>query len=144
MSDNFDRSITFVLKQEGGYVNDPRDTGGETNYGISKRAYPGLDIKTLTVVEATEIYRRDYWQRAGCDAMDWPLCLVVFDTAVNMGVGRAQDFNARALNWSDYLFMRVEHYIKLNQITFLRGWINRCLDLWKEAKAPTDEHPVSE
>lgn len=143
MSNNFDRSIAFVLKHEGGYVNDPRDAGGETNYGISKRAYPELDIKALTVVEATEIYRRDYWQKAGCDALDWPLCLVVLDTAVNMGVGKAQDFNDRALNWSDYLFMRIEHYVGLNQPAFLRGWINRCLDLWREAKAPTDEHPIS-
>lgn len=152
MSDNFDRCVAFVLKQEGGYVNDIRDGGGETNYGISKRAYPSLDIKNLTRDEAIEIYRSDYWQRAGCDALEWPMCLVVFDTAVNMGVGRAQEFNVRAINWSDYLFMRIQYYIDLNQSAFLRGWITRVIDLWREAKAEpvsaclklgTDEHPVS-
>jgi len=60
MSDNFERCIAFVLRHEGGYVNDPRDPGGETKYGISKRAYPGLDIKNLTEEQAKEIYRQDY------------------------------------------------------------------------------------
>jgi len=142
--DYFDRCITFVLKQEGGYVNDPRDAGGETNFGISKRAYPGLDIKALTVEQAKEIYSFDYWLKAGCDKLAWPDCLVVFDTAINMGVGRAKVFEAAALNWSDFLFMRIEHYVGLNQPAFLRGWINRCLALWREAKIPTDEHPGPE
>lgn len=143
MTDYFDRCVAFVLKQEAGYVNDPHDAGGETNFGISKKSYPSVDIKSLTRDEAIEIYRDDYWRAAGCDKMEWPLCLVMFDTAVNLGVGRVQDFAARAFNWSDFLFMRIEHYAKLNQPVFLHGWINRALDIWREAKSPTDEHPVS-
>lgn len=139
--DYFDRCVTFVLKQEGGYVNDPHDAGGETNFGISKRAYPSIDIKSLTREEAIEIYRDDYWKTIGCEKMDWPLCLIVFDTAVNMGLRCAHDFDT--LDWSDYLFMRIQRYADLNQPAFLRGWINRCLALWKEAKSATDEHPVS-
>lgn len=134
MTGNFNRSIAFVLKWEGGYVNDPRDPGGETKYGISKKAYPSLDIKALTEDAAREIYRKDYWDKAGCGALEWPLCLVHFDTAVNMGNGRAADFKDRALDWVDYLFLRIEHYAKLNKPEYLRGWLNRVIDLRKAAK----------
>lgn len=41
---------------------------------------------------------------------------------------------AKAFNWTDYLFLRVEHYSNLRKPEYLRGWINRVLDLWKEAK----------
>lgn len=59
---NFDPAIAYVLANEGGYVNDPNDPGGETNFGISKRAYPDVDIKNLTVDGAKAIYRRDFWK----------------------------------------------------------------------------------
>jgi len=54
--DAFEVALNFVLKWEGGYVNDPRDSGGETKFGISKKAYPNLDIKNLTQQQAGEIY----------------------------------------------------------------------------------------
>lgn len=41
---NFDLAFEIIIGHEGGYVNDPRDPGGETRYGISKRAYPNEDI----------------------------------------------------------------------------------------------------
>ena len=40
--------VNHTLEEEGGYVNDPTDKGGETNFGISKRAYPNLDVFNLT------------------------------------------------------------------------------------------------
>ena len=52
----FKLAIPRVITNEGGYVNDPDDPGGETKYGISKRSYPALDIKNLTVEQATAIY----------------------------------------------------------------------------------------
>ena len=52
--DNFTRAISFVLKWEGGYVNDPADPGGKTKYGISKRYHPKVDIKALTEKEAAD------------------------------------------------------------------------------------------
>ena len=60
MKDNFPNCLAIVLKHEGGYVNDPHDPGGETNFGISKRAYPAENIKGMTKARAAEIYRRDY------------------------------------------------------------------------------------
>uniref|UniRef100_UPI0039E582BF glycosyl hydrolase 108 family protein n=1 Tax=Klebsiella pneumoniae TaxID=573 RepID=UPI0039E582BF len=59
----FDDLIGRVLGHEGGYVNDPRDPGGETQFGISKRAYPNVDIKGLTRETAISIYKRDFWDR---------------------------------------------------------------------------------
>ena len=85
----FDEAFERVLGHEGGYVNDPRDPGGETKYGISKRAYPAENIAGLTLERARELYRRDFWGPAGCDAVPAALKLPLFDTAVNMGVRQA-------------------------------------------------------
>ena len=57
----FYQEIKHVLKREGGYVNDPDDPGGETKYGISKRAHPDVDIASLTPESAAEIYKDYYW-----------------------------------------------------------------------------------
>lgn len=95
---NFDRAIAIVLAEEGGYVNDPRDPGGETKFGISKRQYPDIDIAALTLSDAKDIYRRDYWDVCKCDYLPWPLCLFVFDSAVNQGVGAAVRMLQRALD----------------------------------------------
>src|SRR5207302_958519 len=57
----FDKAIGTVLEHEGGYSFDPNDPGGETKYGISRKAYPGLDVKALTLDQAKAIYKRDYW-----------------------------------------------------------------------------------
>jgi lysozyme family protein len=58
---NFKQAIGVLLQMEGGYVNDPDDPGGETNFGISKRSYPQLDIKTLQIDKAIDIYYHDFW-----------------------------------------------------------------------------------
>lgn len=85
----FDAIIEMVLEHEGGYVNHPSDPGGETIYGISKRAYPDLDIKNLTIAQAKEIYRNDYWDRIKGDELPAGVACVVVDYAVNSGVSRA-------------------------------------------------------
>ena len=47
-------------------MHDSRDPGGETKFGISKRAHPDLDIANLTRDQAGAVYRRDYWDRLRC------------------------------------------------------------------------------
>ena len=89
MKVTFDEIIGTVLHHEGGYVNDPTDPGGETNYGVSKRAYPDVDIKNLTEDGAKDIYRRDYWDKNHCSDLPEDLRHVHFDMCVNMGAGRA-------------------------------------------------------
>jgi lysozyme family protein len=89
MKVNFEEIIEVVLEHEGGYVNDPKDPGGETKYGVSKRAYPNEDIKNLTEEGAKDIYRRDYWDKNRCAELPESLRHIYFDMCVNMGAGRA-------------------------------------------------------
>lgn len=79
-------AVGNVLREEGGYVNDPKDAGGETNFGISKRAYPDVDIKNLRLEDAREIYFRDYWSPLYGDSLPQPIAHFLFDAAVNHGL----------------------------------------------------------
>jgi lysozyme family protein len=84
---DFLKAIDYVLANEGGYVDNSADPGGETNFGISKRAYPYLDIKNLTREEAVTIYQRDYWKFDGFATQR--VATKVFDTCVNLGPTQA-------------------------------------------------------
>lgn len=138
----FRKAMEFVALHEwgnrpdGGYTNDPDDPGGETKWGISKRAYPNEDIKNLTPERALQIYASDYWDKAGCDDIPFPLNVVVFDSAVNCGVGVARWWLKDALTVDDYLEMRKGYYLgivdrKPSQGKYLKGWLNRIGDLKK-------------
>lgn len=71
--------------EEGPYVFDPDDPGGETKYGIAKRFHPNLDIKNLTIAQATEIYDKEYWDRYSVEELPEQIRLQYFDMVVNMG-----------------------------------------------------------
>lgn len=88
------RAFASVLRYEGGYVNDPRDSGGATNLGITQgtldraralELVAAADVKDLTRSDAERIYRRNYWERFGCGSYAWPVNLVIFDSAVQHG-----------------------------------------------------------
>ena len=86
----FNQVIEVILKHEGGYAHNPNDPGGETNYGISKRSYPELNIRELTRDHAKEIYKNDYWKPLRLYMIDNAnACLDIFDFAVNAGVSRS-------------------------------------------------------
>lgn len=139
----FRKALEFTLKWEGGYVNDPDDPGGETKWGISKRAYPDEDITNLTPERAAELYYRDYWVASGCESLPFPMSVVVFDTAVNLGTGRAKGFVRNANENSggdggaaDILRQRTGYYLDLVKKKpalqkYLKGWLNRLNDLKK-------------
>lgn len=93
----FDQAFERLIGHEGGYVNHPSDPGGETNFGISKRSYPGEDIRGMTLARAKEIYRRDFWGPAGCDAVPDGVRFDLFDMAVNSGVRQAVKTLQRAV-----------------------------------------------
>ena len=95
---NFNEIIEKVLEHEGGYVNDPKDLGGETKYGITKRFYPDVDIKNLTVEQAKEIYKKDYWDRNRVESLPQNLWHIYFDMCVNMGKRTAVKVLQRAAN----------------------------------------------
>ncbi|MDZ7804703.1 glycoside hydrolase family 108 protein [Thiohalophilus sp.] len=90
-------AMAWVIKTEGGYVNDPQDPGGETKYGISRRAHPGIDIKNLTVDEATELYRIDYWDAYRCGELPPAFGLFLFDSVVQHRPGDAVKILQRAI-----------------------------------------------
>jgi lysozyme family protein len=77
--------VDRTLGEEGGYSNDPKDPGGETNWGISKRQFPDEDIKNLTRAEAVRLYYNYYWQAPGIAALPLELAFQVFDCGVNIG-----------------------------------------------------------
>lgn len=86
--DGFDAAVRFVLSQEGEWSHDPRDAGGTARYGISSRAHPDVDLKTLTPEGAIAIYKARYWDLLGLDGLPPPLALAVFDGAVQHGPGQ--------------------------------------------------------
>ena len=98
MLTKFDDIIEIVLKHEGGYVNDPKDPGGETNFGIAKRSHPDEDIKNLTIEYAKRIYYQDYWMKNRVPQLPDELKHIYFDMCVNQGRGRAVKILQRAAN----------------------------------------------
>ncbi len=94
----FDEIIEVVLEHEGGYVNDPKDPGGETNFGIAKRSHPDVDIKNLTKEGAKEIYKEVYWDKNKVESLPEELWHIYFDMCVNQGKSRAVKIIQRAVN----------------------------------------------
>lgn len=88
---------TTTQKRKTGYVNDPDDAGGETKFGIAKNANPSVNIKTLTLHDAKQIYRKKYWSNVSLDKLPSPLNLVTFDAVINCGASRGIKFLQRAI-----------------------------------------------
>lgn len=95
-AENYDKCLELILHHEGGYVNHPKDPGGETNLGVTKRVYEEWggtkDMVDLTVEDVAPIYEKNYWGRTKCDDLPSGLDLCVFDFAVNAGPGRAAKY----------------------------------------------------
>lgn len=133
---NFETAVAIVFEHEGGYVNDLRDAGGETNFGISKRAYPDLNIKELTKADARLIYKRDYWDKIHADSLPEKLRLIAFDCAVNQGVSFCNKCLSK-LNTKDskdaltnFVDQRLVRYASLTTFPmFGLGWTRRLIDV---------------
>lgn len=97
MKQNFDNSLKMLLKHEGGYVNHPRDPGGMTNLGVTKRVYEAwvghevdeAAMRALTPDDVAPIYRANYWDAVWGDYLPSGVDFSVFDWAVNSGPARA-------------------------------------------------------
>jgi lysozyme family protein len=96
--ETFLRAIHFVMRFEGGLSDDPKDRGGLTKFGISQRAYPDLDIRSLTEPEAFGIYFRDYWMAMRCHQLPSPVDMAMLDTGVNCGTSRAAKWLQMGVN----------------------------------------------
>lgn len=97
-SKKFEKAFEYVIQNEGGYVFDKNDPGGETKFGISKRSYPALNIKDLTLEDAKKIYYRDFWQKGKFEEISDDLIVMqLFDLSVNLGIRVAVIVLQRAL-----------------------------------------------
>ena len=138
----FDKAFRFLLKHEGGYLSAEEatrqgDPGGETKFGIAKRFHPTVDVANLTLMEAKEIYYREYWLPTGCVNLPGDLAIVHFDACVNTGAAPATGFllHSRDKGAAYYCQLRREYYQEIGkrQPQFLDGWLARVDDCQKAA-----------
>ena len=87
---NFDVAFADIIGVEGKETNDPNDPGGLTRFGIAKNSNPDVDVANLTLDDAKALYKARYWDPVHGDDLKWPLCLLVFDCAVNQGADIAK------------------------------------------------------
>lgn len=147
----FDKAMTFTLPHEGGFVNMKGDPGGATKYGISlpyarqvrlDKNNDGVvdekDIQLLTVQDALERYRHDFWDATGCDNYPSPLCFAFFDSCVQHGFGNAKSFLPKDYgDWREYIDNRRVFAMRwidrnpIDRMKFKKGFINRYNDLKK-------------
>lgn len=165
----FDEAFKRLIGHEGGYSTDRRDpgnwTGGRvgvgtlkgTKFGLAANTYPNLDIKNLTLAQAKEIYKKDWWDKLGADGMHSAIVFQLWDFAINAGKSRAikelqqavgvpadgiigpqtlAAVNAHDLN--DVILSltaeRLKFYTSLSTFkTYGKGWINRVADNLKYA-----------
>ena len=131
--DSFLKAVALVLKHEGGYVNDPNDSGEETNWGICKRFHPDVDVKHLTRDQAIEIYFNDYWQAYPQFQLikDDTYAAHVFDLGVLIGPAKAISFYLVNKNSLEAFQACCRAYFqgvvkaKPSKQKYLRGWLNR-------------------
>lgn len=160
----FDTVFDRTIGSEGGFQADRRDRGnwtsgevgkGElkgTKYGLSAMTYPDLDIKAITLQQAKDIYRRDWWDKLGMERWPKAMQFQMFDAAFNHGSGRANQFlqyavgvtqdgkigqaTMAAVNAMDandivmrFLAKRLRYFTEVKTWdTYSRGWARRVAD----------------
>ena len=96
MQANYEKCLEAILHHEGGYVNHPKDPGGETNFGVTKKVYDAWggtkDMKDLLIEDVAPIYKKNYWHKVKGDSLPAGLDLCIFDFGVNAGPGRAAKY----------------------------------------------------
>lgn len=158
---NFDNAFDLVIGHEGGFTLLRSDTGNwtggkvgvgqlkGTKYGIASNSYPSLDIKNLTLAQAKQIYKRDYWDKVKGDQLPPELSFHVFDMAVNGGISRGIKLLQKTVGTTEdgligpatlaavnrmnvadavliYNANRLQFYTSLGTfVTFGKGWTNR-------------------
>ena len=135
-----------IVEREGGVVNHPQDPGGLTKFGISQRAYPDLNILSLTKAQAVAIYLRDYLHKYRLHELtNARNAEIICDWLVNGGGVRriqralkvAEDGvmgpdTLQAIDAADshqLLLSRLDYYVSLAAHPFLRGWVSRLRSL---------------
>ena len=101
----FDKIIEHVFEIEGGFVDDPKDPGGKTKYGISQKTFPHLEIEKLTKEQAADIYRKHYWDPYPFfeEIKSPQVVLKLYMAGINMGQKSANICLQRAVRSFKYL-----------------------------------------
>jgi len=96
---DFNIAVKHVLKVEGGYSDNPHDSGGKTKYGITQKTFDEYQRKTggdqapvqwIDIFTSRQIYKKMYWNKARLDEFkDQKAANIVFDQCVNAGVFQA-------------------------------------------------------
>lgn len=138
----FDLAIDFVLRNEGGFVNDPNDPGGATSYGISLRWLKTVgqldaditgdgqidleDIRELTKEKAKLLYKKYWWDKYGYEKInDQSVANKILDMSINMGAVQAHKIAQRALfSINGYNCIKVDGIIGLNTLTEINDAIS--------------------
>jgi lysozyme family protein len=103
MKENWDACFTMVLKHEGGFVNHPKDPGGMTNLGVTRKNWElyldhdvtEADMRALTPEMVKPFYKKNYWDRIRGDDLPSGVDYAAYDLAVNSGTGRAAKYLQR-------------------------------------------------
>lgn len=144
---------------EGGWSNHPRDPGGRTMYGITERVYHAWlaskgvgkkPVRNITMKEAEEIYYQNYWLAAKCDRLNSGVDRMVYDAAVNSGVGRSRKWLVEAVGSdNDADTVRRLHSIRMRFLrglktwdAFGRGWERRVNAMRDTALLEVNSKPV--
>lgn len=155
----FEQALDFVLEHEGCFSDDPADAGGLIRWGISQKNHPDVDVRNLTKEQAIAIYQSEYWNVCKCGDMPPALAFVMFDMAVNQGVGVAvRDLQKLlgvkvdgiigpetlgSINILSHIGVkslvmnltteRIYRYAALGKIGYMRGWAKRAIECMSEA-----------
>jgi lysozyme family protein len=159
---SFKECLELILKSEGGWVNNPNDSGRETNLGVTKRVWeeyvghPVESLKKLTKEEVAPLYELKYWRPCYGEVLPRGLDLVVFSMAVNAGPGRSVKLLQQSIGCvpdgvigpktrelicasncatliAKFSEIRREYYRSLNKPMFIKGWLARVDAEEKEA-----------
>jgi len=134
----FEEALRYLLAEEGGYVNHPKDPGGVTNLGVTKRALEDWkggtisndEMRSLTPEKVAPFYRQQYWDKCRCEDLPPGVDFLVFDTAVNMGPGAAAKLLQEAVGakvdgvigpMTLAMAKTTMHYAAVVQMSFLRA-----------------------
>ena len=135
--DLFDHLVEGLIGREGGYVNDPADSGGETIWGITRavareNGYAGA-MRDMTRDQAKAIYRAKYWAKPGLyhiAPLSSAIAEELLDTGVNAGTGTAGILLQRSLNvlnrlGADYPDIKVDGAIGPGTAKALAAFLKR-------------------
>lgn len=129
MDKNFDFCLKEILKHEGGYVNHPKDPGGMTNLGVTKRTYEQYlgeqvdeaTMRALTPAIVAPLYKKMYWDKMKCGELPTGLDLLVFDFGVNAGPSRAIKFLQKMVGTAEDGVIGPATIAAANEYVKLRG-----------------------